>query len=659
MPQGSSFTIIYGEPAADYVANSVNVYLNSPVATGTINLVNTSAQPANVAQPYALVNVTLNGQKVSTAQVPWSGQQAISNLAAGTYAISPSNVTDSNGVAYQGTANPTSVTVSPHSTVSSNLSYAAVPAAGAINLQLSALPSQLSGYTDIPSVTLTRVDNHSAITASVNWNATTVVKQLVSGAGYTFSTPIISYNGYNCAPTFTPTSATAAVSSPTVQLTYTCTQVAQDNIPVSISGVPSSVSSINVTFTPAGNAAPVSETIALTNGAGSGSVKLIDGAIYTVSATSVSGYTVSYSPQPLTVSSTASEAITYTQSTSSNKGRIIAYLPGWKTLPPATALANAGYTHVLVAFGVFSTTTPGQITPAFDTVSQAYIQSLQSAGIKVLLSLGGASTSIANTTVNFHQVVSAASSATAFEQTFISSLENLMTQYGFDGFDIDIESGLTAGGTFANPTGDIAILANIVNTMHTKHPNLLLTLAPQIANISATSGFDVTWGNYASLVMQTHQSLEWVGIQIYNSGCAYGINLICYDPNNNSSPDTSVAMATDLLANWPATTSTGQKTGFQPYVSYLKPSQIVLGYPAPDASGNSDGQPPAVIRTIKRAIQCLRTGITGSSSCDTYIPPQTYPGFGGVFEWEVTYDESNNYNFATSLVNCVINGNCN
>ncbi|AUH73803.1 glycosyl hydrolase family 18 protein [Legionella sainthelensi] len=659
LPQGSSFTIIYGEPAADYVANSVHVYLNSPVATGTINLVNTSAQPANVAQPYALVNVTLNGQTVGTAQVPWSGQQTISNLAAGTYAISPSNVTDSNGVAYQGTANPTSVTVSAHSTVSSNLSYAAVPASGAINMQLSALPSQLSGYTDIPSVTLTRVDNHSATTVSVNWNATTVVKQLVSGVGYNFSTPVISYNGYNCAPIFTPTTATAAVSAPTVQLTYTCTQVAQDNIPVSISGVPSSVSSINVTFTPAGNAAPVSETIALTNGAGSGSVKLIDGAIYKVSATSVSGYTVSYSPQPLTASSTSSEAITYTQSTSGNKGRIIAYLPGWKTPPPATDLANAGYTHVLVAFGVFSTTIPGQITPAFDTVSQAYIQSLQRAGIKVLLSLGGASTSIANTTVNFHQVVSAASSATAFEQTFISSLENLMTQYGFDGFDIDIESGLTASGAFANPTGDIAILANIINTMHTKHPNLLLTLVPQIANISATSGFDETWGNYASLVMQTYQSLEWVGIQMYNSGCAYGINLICYDPNNNSSPDTSVAMATDLLANWPATTSTGQKTGFQPYISYLKPSQVVLGYPAPDASGNSDGQPPAVISTIKRAIQCLRTGITGPSSCDTYIPPQTYPGFGGVFEWEVTYDESNNYNFATSLVNCVINGNCN
>lgn len=660
LPQGSSFTILYGEPKADYVANSANVYLNSQVATGNIELINTTSQPANVSQPYALVSLALNGQSVSTVQVPWSGQQTISGLAAGTYAISPMTVTDINGVVYQGTASPANLTVTANTNVTSNLSYtASTPAAGSIKIALTALPTQLSGYSNSPLVTLTRADNNSATNATVNWNTTTTVNQLTSGITYSFSTPAISYNGYNCAPLFTPPTSKAAVSAPTVQLTYTCTQVAQDNITINVTGAPSSLASINVTFTPTSNTTPVSETIALTNGIGSGSVQLTDGAIYTVNATTIDGYTVSYSPQPLTAAATGIELISYTQSSSLGGGRVMAYLPGWKTPPAAAAIAKAGYTHVIVAFGVFSTTTPGQITPAFDTVTKQYIQSLQNAGVKVLLSLGGASTSIANTTVNFHQVLAASSSPAVFEQNFVSSLESLLTQYGFDGFDFDIESGLNAGGTFTNPTGDIAVLANIINTMHTNHPNLLLSLVPQIANISATSGFDATWGNYASLVMQTHQSLAWVGIQMYNSGCAYGINLICYDPNNTSSPDTSVAMATDLLANWPAKTSSGQATGFQPYISYLNPSQVVLGYPAPNASGSSDGLPAAVTGTIKRAIQCLRTGIKSASSCDTYVPPQTYPGFGGVFEWELTYDANNNYNFATSLTNCVMNGNCN
>ena len=100
-------------------------------------------------------------------------------------------------------------------------------------------------------------------------------------------------------------------------------------------------------------------------------------------------------------------------------GKIIAYLPGWSTPPAAVDLAAAGYTHVIVAFGVFSTVTPGQIISAFDSVSPAYIQSLQTAGIKVLLSLGGASTNIVNTTVDFHSVLAKVSDPQCFTEEFV------------------------------------------------------------------------------------------------------------------------------------------------------------------------------------------------------------------------------------------------
>ena len=76
--------------------------------------------------------------------------------------------------------------------------------------------------------------------------------------------------------------------------------------------------------------------------------------------------------------------------------------------------------------------------------------------------------------------------------------------------------------------------------------------------------------------MQTHNSLAWVGIQLYNTGCAYGIDQVCYASLPNS-PDFTVAMTTDLLANWPAILSSGRASGFQPYISYLTPSQIVVG----------------------------------------------------------------------------------
>lgn len=311
----------------------------------------------------------------------------------------------------------------------------------------------------------------------------------------------------------------------------------------------------------------------------------------------------------------------------------------------------------MIAFGVFSTNTPGVIVPAFETITKEYIQSLHQAGIKVILSLGGALTSIPNTTVDFHQVLVASSSPEAFKQTFINSLKGLISQYGFDGFDIDIEHGINAGGSFSQPQGDIAVLASIINTMYSQNPSLLITLTPQVANIAATSGFDQTWGNYASLTMQTHQSLAWVGIQLYNTGCAFGIDQVCYGPTPTDTPDFSVAMATDLLENWPATVN-GRPTGFQPYISYLRPSQVVIGYPSPNANGGSDGSPVTPTTTIKRAIQCLKTAIASNTSCGAYAPPRAYGNIGGVFNWEVTYDKNNQFKFAKELKNCVINGVC-
>ena len=343
-------------------------------------------------------------------------------------------------------------------------------------------------------------------------------------------------------------------------------------------------------------------------------------------------------------------------------GKIIAYLPGWSTPPAADDLAAAGYTHVIVAFGVFSTVTPGQIISAFDSVSPAYIQSLQTAGIKVLLSLGGASTNIVNTTVDFHSVLAKVSDPQCFTEEFVSSVEDMLTQYGFDGVDIDIEHGLIGAGSFINPTGDIAVLANILQTLHNKHPDIILSLAPQMSNISATQGFGDTWGNYASLVMQTAPILSWVGIQLYNSGCCLGINNICYgfDPRHPEKyVDTYVAMATNLLEDWPAKDSADRATGFQPYVSYLKSSQIVLGFPAIDKNGVTDNAVPvADMSAVKRSMNCLRTATVSSAGCNEYTAPRAYPDIGGVFEWQVTYDQSNNYYFAKSLKNCVMSGNC-
>lgn len=345
-----------------------------------------------------------------------------------------------------------------------------------------------------------------------------------------------------------------------------------------------------------------------------------------------------------------------TKASKAPSGRVIGYIPGWKSqLPSGQELSAAGYTHAIIAFGVFSLSEPGKIVAYFPTITHEYIDNLHKAGLKVLLSLGGASTELPDTTVNFHQVLNLAKDETQFQEKFIKSIQNLVEDYHFDGIDIDIEHGLNAGGTFSNPKGDIAVLANIINRIHTLDPKFLISLAPQAANIGATMGFSDPWGNYASLVMQIHNAVSWVGIQLYNTGCVYGIDQVCY-PNNENSTNFSVAMATDLLENWPAKDATGRATGFMPYISYLRGDQIVLGYPAPNHSGDSDGRPATPTATIKKAIACLRTR---SEACTGYKAPKPYGTVGGVFNWEVTYDKDNDFKFAKELKSCAIDGVCN
>lgn len=493
---------------------------------------------------------------------------------------------------------------------------------------------------------------------SLPWNTAQTFTGIAAGT-YTLVADSVSDGAGN---TYVGTVSPASVvisSSQTAQSNISYSLAPKSQVSLQVSGAPAALNGLTISLSPSDNSGVVQATVPLVNGAGSTQVALTTGVSYTLSA-SVPGYSISFSPQPVVAASNASAQITLSQipTPPPSAGRMIGYLPGWKTPPDPTALASAGYTHILVAFGVFSTSNPGQIVSAFDTVTKTYIQQLHSAGIKVLLSLGGAITSIANTSVDFHQVLSLASSPTAFTNAFLQSLASFQANYGFDGFDIDIEHGINAGGTFTTPTGDIAALANIINTFHAQNPSALITLAPQVANISATSGFDATWGNYASLIMQTYSSLAWVGIQLYNAGCAYGIDKVCYDPNQTSSPNFSVAMATDLLANWPAKLANGQISGFQPYISYLSPSQVVIGYPSPNASGASDGSPVTPTSTIKRAIQCLQTATASSSSCDTYVPPKAYGLIGGVFNWEVTYDQDNNFQFAKSLKACALTGAC-
>jgi chitinase len=338
-------------------------------------------------------------------------------------------------------------------------------------------------------------------------------------------------------------------------------------------------------------------------------------------------------------------------------GRIVGYLPGYKqTQVPPIELAKAGYTHIIVAFATFNATNTGAIVNEFAPyVSTNYVANLQKLGVKVMVSLGGALTNTPGATVNFHQLWSG--QKPNFVSIFTSAIEQLVKQYNFDGVDFDIETGFSNDGT----PSDVDVLAKVINQLYANNPSLLISLVPQAMNIAPqqTRGvFEGIYASYSNLALQTAKAIAWTGVQVYNTGGMPGLNGVLYSNMDPDNMDFSVAMAVDMLEAWP-TMEMGRPTGFPPYTAILRPDQVMLGYPAPNAAGASDGGPAKQNSVIKKIIKCLKEGYNNSGSCDTYVPPvRNYPDFGGVFCWEVTYDQNNGYKFAKELSDCVKNGNC-
>lgn len=82
---------------------------------------------------------------------------------------------------------------------------------------------------------------------------------------------------------------------------------------LNVSGAPSTVTSLKVSFTPNNNTAALVSTISLSNGNGSDTIMVSQSTIYNLSADSVSEYAVNISPQQLIPSTNATVTITFTQ----------------------------------------------------------------------------------------------------------------------------------------------------------------------------------------------------------------------------------------------------------------------------------------------------------------------------------------------------------
>lgn len=281
------------------------------------------------------------------------------------------------------------------------------------------------------------------------------------------------------------------------------------------------------------------------------------------------------------------------------------------------------YNVICVAFAI--PTSPTNMTMLFtpDVVSQAtfitQVQTLQNQGKKVLISIGGATAYISlNNTAN--------------RDAFINSMTAILNLYNFDGIDIDIEHGnsILASGTIANPTSvDCINLIYAINQIKTNYYNthnklMMLTFAPETAyaqgGISAYGGI---WGGYLPIIHAFRNDLNYVHVQLYNSGSMYGIDGNLY---SQGTADFILAMTEAMIRGF--NTTGGNFQG-------LPQSKVAVGLPAcPGAAGGGFVSTAVVQSAVKYLM-----GLGPKPGSYTLVQPGGYPGIGGMMTWSINWDK--------------------
>jgi chitinase len=226
-------------------------------------------------------------------------------------------------------------------------------------------------------------------------------------------------------------------------------------------------------------------------------------------------------------------------------------------------------------------------------------------GKKVVLSFGGQ-----NGTVTLNNATNVAN--------FVSSTSAILNEYGFDGIDIDLESG--AGVSWGAPV--ITNLVTAVKQLKASFPNLYLSMAPEHPYVQggfvAASGI---WGAYLPLIDGLRNELTILHVQLYNNG---GLSTpYSNQPLQAGTVDMMVGSVLMLVEGFPVANNTT--------FAGLRPDQVALGLPSGPQAANS-GQATTV--DIAHALNCL----TKLTECGSVKPKAAYPTFRGVMTWSINWD---------------------
>jgi chitinase len=261
---------------------------------------------------------------------------------------------------------------------------------------------------------------------------------------------------------------------------------------------------------------------------------------------------------------------------------------------------------------------------------KADITRKQAEGKKVMISLGGGGQVFALET-------------DADKERFVTSVEAICTEFGFDGIDIDFETPsleLQPGDSDPrHPTTRSTV--NLIAAIREIHdhfgPPFMVSLVPEGSQTPAGyPGYGGQFGSYLPLIEGLRDILSFVDTQDYNCPPIQGLDGEYYMPG---SVDYHAA-ATELFLH-------GFDVGRNPrhHFDALPPEKVIIGYL------NSDTTPEIVAESMRMLV----TGRSNGPTTYKLLQQQGYPAFAGAMFWTIDADRREEYRYS-NLVGPLLHG---
>jgi chitinase len=316
-------------------------------------------------------------------------------------------------------------------------------------------------------------------------------------------------------------------------------------------------------------------------------------------------------------------------SNSPNGHQLIGYWAGYGAAGSTSPLREVSpqWDVILVAFATPDRNAPeGTMqfrTPAgLDTEQfKADIAWLKSQGRKVMISLGGGGQHF--TLADPKRV-----------PNFVSSVARIVTEYGFDGIDIDFESpslSIDPGDTdFTHPvTPSIVNLISALRQLRDQFgTRFMISLVPEGTQIPAGyPSYGGQFGSYLAITWGIRDILSFIDVQSYNTPPLEGLDGEIYQPGT---VDYHAAM-TELLLH-------GFNVGGDPkqFFPRVPADKVAVGFLTGDTT-------PGI---VSQAMDYLITGKAPAGTKYKLAEPASYPGMIGAMFWTIDADRRGSYNYS-------------